>query len=435
MSGRLTLKEITRFFIPLIFMAELMMVSHSIIHGFLARLDAPKTTLAAFSIAFSIHVLLAGFVIVLVMVSINFSTNKKNVRRMLVFSLFITLPSTVLLLVLATTPLGLLIFQGVLGASAGVSQMAQEASFLFAFLMPIIGVRQIFNGLIMRARRTLWITLATGIRVVSLVVFLFLTPAILKGAAAGALALVLCIGVETLLVLIISRPFYQLLPPDEEADLTFFQVWKFAWPLMVNQMAENSLAILINIFLGRLTQPDLALASFGVVRGLVMLLVSPLRNLAQTAQSLVKTGADAKVMMTFAFRVMWIFSGMFALLFFTPLRFVILDTIMGLPPALSAYAQPALMAAMGVPIIWGFASVLRGMVTLTGTTSSLAFSAGGRVMMVVGVGSITLLVPGLNGAVVGIVALIGAISAEGLILGWWLYGGEGLTKRLPEEKS
>ena len=48
-----TIKESYRFFTPLIFMAELHMLSHAIISAFLARMPNPEPILAAYSIAFT----------------------------------------------------------------------------------------------------------------------------------------------------------------------------------------------------------------------------------------------------------------------------------------------------------------------------------------------------------------------------------------------
>jgi hypothetical protein len=47
-----TVKEAYRFFTPLIFMAELHMLSHAVISAFLARMTDPEPILAAYSIAF-----------------------------------------------------------------------------------------------------------------------------------------------------------------------------------------------------------------------------------------------------------------------------------------------------------------------------------------------------------------------------------------------
>ena len=48
-----TIKESYRFFTPLIFMAELHMLSHAIISAFLARMPNSEPILAAYSIAFT----------------------------------------------------------------------------------------------------------------------------------------------------------------------------------------------------------------------------------------------------------------------------------------------------------------------------------------------------------------------------------------------
>ena len=51
--------------------------------------------------------------------------------------------------------------------------------------------------------------------------------------------------------------------------------------------AELGSIFVINLFLGRLRTAELAIAAFGVAHGLVSLLMAPVRNLAQSAQTLV----------------------------------------------------------------------------------------------------------------------------------------------------
>ena len=61
--------------------------------------------------------------------------------------------------------------------------------------------------------------------------------------------------------------------------------------------AENRIARAYDSLDGLLADPDLALAAFNIVYGLVSLLMSPMRNLLQTAQTLARTVADAALMM------------------------------------------------------------------------------------------------------------------------------------------
>src|SRR3954464_14568411 len=117
-------------------------------------------------------------------------------------------------------------------------------------------------------------------------------------------------------------------------------MWKFSWPLMVTQVTENGVSFVINFFLGRLANPDLALAAFGVVNALNSLVASPLRNMVQTGQALVHSRRDMQVMLRFAHRLTLVYVVLVGSLFYTPMREVILSRIMGLPITLSTYATP-----------------------------------------------------------------------------------------------
>ena len=67
-----TIKESYRFFTPLIFMAELHMLSHAIISAFLARMPNSEPILAAYSIAFYLHATLGSPVWACQFVAISF---------------------------------------------------------------------------------------------------------------------------------------------------------------------------------------------------------------------------------------------------------------------------------------------------------------------------------------------------------------------------
>jgi Na+-driven multidrug efflux pump len=421
MRPAITHKDAALFFLPLIFMSELMMVSHSVIHAFLARLPDPKIALAAFSISFSIQTMMAGFVAVLSLAAISYASARQTFHRLLRFGWGATLFTSGITLAIALTPLGDLVYGTLLGAGAEVTRQAREASLVFAFILPVVVVRQVSNGLIMANRKTMLITLAAGVRLGSLAVLLSVTPQLLPRAAAGAVALLLCIAIETCFVVAVTSPFYRALPKQGGERASYPEIWRFAWPLMLNQMGENGLALTINFFLGRLLRADLALAAFGVVRGLVMLLASPLRNLAQTAQALVKSPEEARIILRFAGVVVGVFTLIVFLLFYTPMRTVVLERVMGLTGELADYIAPAMMAALAVPMLWGFAAVFRGLIIARRRTRRLAASAGARLAAVTLVASLTLWAPEINGAVVGVCALMGAFGTEGLLLGSWLY--------------
>src|SRR5262249_34913242 len=154
-------------------------------------------------------------------------------------------------------------------------------------------------------------------------------------------------------------------------QVSYRHMWRFSWPLMVTQISENGVPFVINFFLGRLANPDLALAAFGVVDALKSLVASPLRNMAQPAQALVHSRHDMQVMLRFANRVTIVYVILVGVLFYTPMREVILSGIMGLPETLNAYATPGVQMTLLVVIAWGYASLFRGMLAAMRRTGAI----------------------------------------------------------------
>ena len=115
------------------------------------------------------------------------------------------------------------------------------------------------------------------------------------------------------------------LPATRPVKETIGHYWSFAWPLIINASAELGSIFIINLFLGRLATAELAIAAFGVVHGLVSLLMAPVRNLAQSAQTLVARREDVRTIIVFTAQLVAIFALLALVLFQTPLR----DTILG----------------------------------------------------------------------------------------------------------
>jgi O-antigen/teichoic acid export membrane protein len=70
--------------------------------------------------------------------------------------------------------------------------------------------------------------------------------------------------------------------------------------------------------------------------------------------------------------------------------------------------------------VWGYSSLFRGLLSAMRKTQVIAGSAMIRLLVVIAVGSVTLIAPDLNGAAVGVAAIGSAFLAEVLILGWRL---------------
>jgi Na+-driven multidrug efflux pump len=416
----LTVRTAVVFFLPLILTTELHQLSHSLVHAFLARLGDPTTTLAAFSVAFAFNTTFSGVMSVATQAGMSYITDKRSFWRIARFYSYICLAPFLLIEIVALTSIGDWLFGSMMGASPEVTRLAKLASAVMGLWIIPNQVRNLATALCMMHRRTLLISHSTFVRLGSQVLMLMVLPFWMEGAVAGAASLIGCMTVEALYMVWVSRPFYAQLPAGGGEQASYRQMWTFSWPLMITQITENGVTFVINFFLGRLANPDLALAAFGVVNAIKSLVASPLRNLVQTAQALVHSRADMQVMLQFAHRLALVYAVLVGCCFFTPLREVILGNIMGLPTKLSEYATPGVQMILFVVIVWGYSSLFRGLLSAMRRTQVIAGSAVIRLLVVIAVGSVTLVAPDLNGAAVGVAAVGSAFLAEVLILGWRL---------------
>lgn len=416
----LTVRTAVVFFIPLILTTELHQLSHSLVHAFLARMGDPTTTLAAFSVAFAFNTTFSGVMSVSTQAGMSYITDKVSFWRITRFYFVIALVPFLFIEIIALTALGDWMFGTLMGASAEVTRLAKAASAVMGLWILPNQVRNLATALCMMRRRTILISHATMVRLGSQALMLMVLPFWLEGAVAGAASLIGCMTVEAIYMVWVSRPFYAELPTRGGEQASYRQMWRFSWPLMITQITENGVSFVINFFLGRLANPDLALAAFGVVNALKSLVASPLRNMAQTAQALVHNRADMHVILKFANRLTLVYALLVACLFYTPMREVILNGIMGLPDKLSRYAAPGVYLILLVVVVWGYSSLFRGLLSAMRRTQIIAGSALIRLVVVITVGSTTLIAPDINGAAVGVAAIGFAFLAEVLILGWRL---------------
>ena len=417
-NSPLTPRAALLFFLPLILTTELHQFSHALVHGFLARLGDPTTTLAAFSVAFSFNTTFSGIISVGTQAGMSYITDKRSFWRVARFYSYVALAPFIFIEAVALTPLGDWLFGTMMGASVETTRLAKAASAVMGLWVAPNTARNLATALCMMNRRTMPISHATMLRLVSQALLLLVLPFWFEGAVAGAASLVGCMTVEALYLYWVARPMYQALPAFGKEQPTDRQLWSFSWPLMVTTMAENGVNFIINFFLGRLANPDLALAAFGVVNALKSLVASPLRNLMQTAQALVHSRADMRVILQFAKRLTLVYALIVGLLFYTPARELILGDVMGLPAKLRGYAIPGVQMIILVVVVWGYSSLFRGLLAAMRKTHIIAGTALVRFLVVIAVGCSTLIMPSLNGAAVGVAAIGAAFLAEALILGW-----------------
>lgn len=415
--GRLSQKEIALFFFPLLLNVQLMSVSHSIINGALARQSDFVTALAAFSVAMVLHLFIASPSYQNHTVAIAMVRGPRSLRGTVRFVVLVALYVSTLLGLVAFSPLGDFVLGRLLGVHGEVARQARAVLGVMMLLPFLTGFRGLFQGLVMQARRTGLVSFATLVRVGALFACLALFAPWFSGAVLGAVALVGCIFVETLLMAWFAWRC-RIRHAGGEGERGTLEIFRFAFPLAYSSCLQQTIPLLINAVISRLPDGTLALASFGVIRGFIFLLGGPMRNLQQAYQTLVKDLADYLQLVRF-FR--WVGSALAALTLLVafPLSAPVLGGLMGLDDQTRSYIAFPLAACALYCYLFGAVSLLRGWFTGENRTTELGRSVIYKVLFLLTIWGLLRLLPiPLPGVAVAVLMLMGAELCEA----WYLHG-------------
>lgn len=409
-DGRLTQKDVALFFFPLLLNVQLMSVSHSIINAGLARLEDAVVILAGFSVAMVLHLFVASPSYQNHTITIAMVRGRKSLHGMTLFVLLVATWVSILLALLAFSPIGTFILDKGLGVTPQVARGARETLELLVFLPFITGLRGLFQGLVIRARRTSLVSLATAVRIIMLFAFLWLGQRWFSGTQVAAFALLGCVGTETLVIGLCA--WRVKLPAEQDDEKTFLEIVHYGLPLAYSSGMQQTVPLLINAIISRLPDGTLALASFGIIRGFLFLLAGPMRNLQQAYLTLVRHNEDSRVLTRFYIKVSCGMSlGM--LLIAWPLNGPVLGTIMGLDFEMRQYIAWPITACALFPAFYGGSNLLRGWFSGAHLTGRLGRSTFYKALLILLLWPVIVIPPlPLPGIAVAILLLLAAELCE-----------------------
>jgi len=413
---RLTLREISWFFFPLLLNVQMMSISHSLINAGLARVADAITALAAFSVAMVLHIFVASPSYQNHIITIAMVRGRRSLRGT---ALFITLMATLiaaLIALLAFTPIGTFVLFRLLGVSPEVADGARTALAILVPLPFITGLRGFSQGLVSQTRRTGLISLATGVRIAALLLFLWLGHGWLNGSSLGAAALLGCVAVETVLITGFAWRSCQI-PAAGEQERDFAGIVRFALPLVTSSGLQQAVPLIISAIISRLPDGTLALAAFGVIRGFIFLLAGPMRNMQQAYLSLARQAEDYPLMTRFGCRVSLTLAAL-TLAVAGPLNTPVLGGLMGLDTAMRNYIAWPLAACAIYPWLISASHLLRGWFAEAHLTLLLGRATLYKVLLMLACWPPLVLLPlPVSGTTLAIALLIIAEAAET----WYLH--------------
>jgi hypothetical protein len=166
--------------------------------------------------------------------------------------------------------------------------------------------------------------------------------------------------------------------------------------------------------IARLGDPKLNLAAFGLVLSLSLIIESPVIMLISTAIALARDEQSYRTLRTFVHGLNLALTVLTALVAWTPLYNLLVDDLLGIPPNISAAAQPALR----IMLLWSGAIGLRrfyqGVLVRHGLTTRVSYGTALRLLMTFAVAFSLVIWGRLPGAQVGACALMAGVLTEAL---------------------
>jgi Na+-driven multidrug efflux pump len=370
-----SVRQMLSLWVPLAASLMMMVLEPSIINMGLGRTPDAELALAAYGVAFSLALVIEAPVIMLLDASVARSANRAAFVLMRRFTLILGLIVTALGLLVSLTPLYGLVVVDLMNIPPDVAATARPTLQILSFWSLPIAWRRAHQGVLIRNNRTGIITVATGVRLVTLAGCLFGGLLILptKGAIVAGIAMVISVFFEAILITLATRPVlrlesYQAAASEEETPLTMRVLWRFYRPLVVTTILRQTTRPALNAGIAAAALPRASLAAWPVAWGFAILITGPAWSLQQLTTALATDQAAYRRVRNFALTLSIIFSLMLALVAFTPLYGLVMGGIYSLSPALQELARPALQLMAILPLIMGVQALLRGLLIRGGCT-------------------------------------------------------------------
>lgn len=197
-----TQREMLRFFAPLLFVAMLPSVTYPLVNATVARAPDPEVSLAAVAAAYGVFQVVLVFTNGVQSTSLAMFARGAPVDWVIRFSLAVGFASLVIAAAILGVPgLDEVVFRRLMGVEGRLLEGTFLAFAIFALLPPLLAVEQLYAAALMRLRRTnalLWIN---GWRLLGLLLWIGLVPALTSwsGIVIGAGAITATLVLEAVL--------------------------------------------------------------------------------------------------------------------------------------------------------------------------------------------------------------------------------------------
>ncbi len=418
----------TRFLLPLILTILIFEFGAQSINAGMARMPDATRVLAAFGLAWGLVTALSSPLAQIRYAGMVLVEDKRDFWRGLRYVSALALVMVAIQWLLSGTPLSRHLLEGLHGIDLETGERVRMMM-LWLLPMPLVrGLTQLGAGVLTRAKRTGQISLATALSVaagLATVVALlqvdsirdhpiWLPILVLYASALTEFGAILCF---------LWRFAGSGLPHRlDRPPITYTAFFHFTWPLGLMNFMQESSRPLINLFVVRGVNGAEEIAALTVAYTLGQWTYRWLNELRALMPPFYAELRAYRPFLLYAYRCGFIASAICLLLFWTPLRTVLLEQVIGLTPALAELSRAPLQIYTFFPFIVIHRAYFHSIAFVERHTLPMAVGAPMRTGAIL---AALLLLPlfGVQGAALGVASLLAGFISETVTV-WWLILGK-----------
>ena len=435
----MTYSRLVRFLLPLAITAIVIGLGSQVLSGGMARVPQAVQTLAAYGLAWGLVLFLASPLAQtkeLGLVLVNDQHSLSKVRR------FVVIFGVVMMTALAgltLTRAGDWVIEGLHGIDTSLGAVVRTALFWLIPYPLLKGLSLFYAGLLLRVRRTALVSYATlanlGVSIIA--VFILLPLPLIHNQPIRLPVLVIYAGLLVEMGVVVwgyRRHRAQLFaaPPrfraNEPKVLSYLYIIRFFWPLALIMLIQELSRPIINLFISRGPDATEALAILAVLYSLGRIPYGWLNEIRNLASAFREEKKSMVYIRKFAVGCAIVSLAMMVLLFWTPLRDTILESLIGVDPSLAARGHTPLLIFSLFSVVVTMRAYYHGIGLVERRTQAMAPSAPARIAAIL-LALLTLPYLGVAGATLGIAALFSGFVAETAAVWWGVRGREHFLSR------
>ena len=381
-ESRLSYLTILKFYLPLAIGSMIIMSSANIVNSVFSHVPNPQVALAAFAIGLSYAEMVSASTFAGMSMLITLGRDRVYFRNTSLFILKIALTCTLLIGLMAFSPIGEFVATKLGGAAPSLLNDIYTV-WRWALLIPLSYYLIVIpRSVLIIEQKTIYLTFAIVVRLVAMLIAATVLPrlGILTGATIGIFMVLIGLIVEGAFSVIPALLFYRRWPVEPDASVpvknyppTQRATWSFIAPLIITSLMWGVSHPVLYAGLARMANPEQTIATYRIAFSFIWIFMVLIQdNTKQITVAFLRGHPDnKKIILRFATVLTAIVVVLILIAALTPLGTWALVTFIGVEQAVAMQCLPPILIFATYPLFQVIQEHFQARLLLKGITAPL----------------------------------------------------------------